>query len=157
MTKAQASNLGVGSYRTTDPGLPEPADVFRGCLCGALSVSSDSENLTASPLILTASSELSCFGLGNVSGNGDLWPNLSGEFFKFWSESLPDIDVPMPVAVLRSGQLTPRDFVAGFLSPPISDWRNGDIVLAADLCQPNVGHAKFLGQRPHGSRPDFFV
>jgi hypothetical protein len=24
-------------------------------------------------------------------------------------------------------------------------------------CQTNVGHAKFLGKRPHGSRPDFFV
>src|SRR5579864_1374453 len=95
--------------------------------------------------------------MGDVRSNGDLWRSLSGEFFKLWSESLPDIDVQMLAAVLRRSQLRPRDFVAGFPSPPISDWRNGNIVFAADFCQANVGHAKFLGKRPHGSLPDFFV
>src|ERR1700756_458674 len=28
----EASNSRWASYRTTDPGLPEPADLFRGCL-----------------------------------------------------------------------------------------------------------------------------
>jgi hypothetical protein len=95
--------------------------------------------------------------MGDVRCNSDLWRNLSGKFLKFWTESLPDVDVHVLAAVLRCGQLRPRDFVAGFLSPPISDWRNGNIVLAADFCQANVGHAKFLGECPHGSRPDFFV
>ena len=30
-------------------------------------------------------------------------------------------------------------------------------MFAADFCQANVGHAKFLAEGPHGSRPDFFV
>ena len=32
MTGAQASNSEWERYRTTDPGLPEPEDLFRGCL-----------------------------------------------------------------------------------------------------------------------------
>ena len=49
------------------------------------------------------------------------------------------------------------DLVPRFLSPPVSDWRNRNIVFAANLCQTNVGQAKFLCESPHWSRPDFFV
>src|SRR6266850_4848434 len=95
--------------------------------------------------------------MGDVGSNGDLWRNLTGEFFKFWSESLPDIDVQMLATVLRRRQQRVVDLVSRFLSPPVSDWRNGNIVFATNLCQTNVGQAKFLCESLHGSRPDFFV
>lgn len=95
--------------------------------------------------------------MGDVGSKGDLWRNLSGEFLKFWTESLPDIDVQMLASVRHRGQQRLSDFVADFLSPPISDWRNGNIVFAADFCQANVGHAKFFGKGQHGSRPDSSV
>jgi hypothetical protein len=93
----------------------------------------------------------------DVGCNSDLGRNVTGEFLELWIESLPDINVQVLASVLRRGQQRLRDFVVGFLSPPISDWRNGNIVFAADFCQASVGRAKFLGECPHGSRPDFFV
>ncbi|HVN20229.1 MAG TPA: serine protease [Dongiaceae bacterium] len=96
-------------------------------------------------------------GMGDVGSNGDLWRSLSGEFLKFWTEFLPNTDVKMLAAVLCCRQRRTFDFVPRFLSSPISDWWNGNATLSADFCQANVGHAKFFGKGPHGSRPDFFV
>jgi len=96
-------------------------------------------------------------GMGDVGSNGDLWRSLSGEFLKFWAEFFPDIDIKMLAAILCRKQRRAFNFVPRFLSSPISDWWNGNVVLSADFCQANVGHAKFLGECLHGSRPDFFV
>src|SRR5581483_1128456 len=68
-----------------------------------------------------------------------------------------DTDIQVFAVILCRRQRGAFDFVPRLFPPPISNWWNGNVVLSTDFCQANVGHAKSLGECPHGSRPDLFV
>ena len=95
--------------------------------------------------------------MGKYFGDFYLCRGCSGQFSKFGTEPLPDVNANGFPTVQFRDQWRRGYFVAHIYPGPVPDRRNGNIVSAAGIGQPRGGEPEFFCDRRHRRRPYFLV